>query len=69
MVHDALEIICSVPSIIESLIPKTTVLMPSLLGTADSITFFAPAIKCCEANFLVKNNPVDSITISISKKN
>jgi len=64
-VHDAFEIISSVPSRLPSLMPRTTVLISLLFGGAERITLFAPAVKCCDANSLVKNLPVDSITMSI----
>ena len=63
--HEALESICSVPSIKSSFTHITIVLMSLSDVGADVITLFAPAFKCLNANFLVLKLPVRSRTTSI----
>lgn len=54
VVQDALERIVSVPSMMSSFTPSTTVLMPGSFAGAESNTFFAPAVKCKVANSRVR---------------
>ena len=65
VVHEAFEIMVSSGVRMESLIPITTVLMSFDLGGAESITFFAPAVRCKVADVLSRKRPVDSITVSM----
>ncbi len=67
VVQEAFEIISSFfGSYVFSLTPRTICLTGlSPLGGAESTTFFAPAFRCNSACSLLRNIPVDSITISI----
>ena len=67
VVQLAFDITVSVPSKTCSFTPKTTVLIRSSSGGAESITFLAPAVRCFERPSLSLNAPVESITKSTPK--
>jgi hypothetical protein len=65
VVQLALEMMVSSPFNIDSLTPKTKVLIPSTSEGAVKITFLAPAKTCAFISSKVLYLPVDSLTKSI----